>query len=219
MIALLLFGKVPAPGRVKTRLAKAIGAVPAADLAEAFLRDAASRYAALPGVAPVVAADEPDDPFWRRTFPPPWRIAPQGDGSLGQRLARAFRRELARHPRAAAVGSDHPALPPEFSDFLAGDDGVWPTRDGGYAAILLSRGAPIDSLFDGIDWSTPRVLGQTLARAEAAGMRLALRPETDDVDEAPDLDVLARALADRDASGDGFPHHTWEALRRLERLP
>jgi len=220
LIALLLFGKRPAPGRVKTRLARALGDESAAALAAAFLRDASRRYAAVPGTVPVLAADEPSDPFWPETFRPPWRIEDQGDGDLGERLHRAFERELGAYPRAAAIGSDHPALPShELERFLGEENAVWPTRDGGYAAILLSRAASPARLFEAIDWSTDRVLDQTLARAKESGLRLTRWAPTDDVDEEADVDRLARELAARDAAAPDFPRDTWTTLRRLGRAP
>ena len=225
--ALLFFAKLPVPGRVKTRLARTVGAAAAAALAEAFLRDGAERWSAIAGVAPVLAADEPEAPFWRRTFRPPWRVEPQGPGDLGGRLARAFTRELALYDRAVAIGSDHPALPADaFALFLEQpESAVWPARDGGFAAILLSRRDarlvfPPDGsrgLFDGIEWSTPRVLEQTIERAASLGARLERVAETDDVDAEEDLERLARELAARDRSAAGFPRHTWEALRSLGR--
>lgn len=223
--ALILFAKRPFPGRVKTRLARAIGAESAAALAEAFLRDGAARWSAMPGCAPVVAADAPDDPFWESVFPAPWRIEPQGEGDLGARLSRAFARELGRFPRAAAIGADHPSLPSvETGAFLREENAIWPARDGGYAAIVLSRGAaerlavdgaPAAFLFEEIAWSTPRVLAQTVARAESRGVTLTRFPDTDDVDVPADLDRLARELASRDRSSPDFPSRTWEVLRSI----
>jgi len=222
---LLLFAKLPVPGRVKTRLARAIGADAAAALAEAFLRDAAERWSAVPGFAPVVVADAPEDPFWAAVFPPPWRIEAQGDGDLGSRLARAFARGFARSRRVAVLGADHPDLQPaEVGAFLREEDAVWPARDGGYAALVLSKeagerlasgGAPAAHLFEGIAWSTPRVLAQTLDRAASRGVLLTRFPETGDVDEPEDLAVLARELGARDPSSPGFPSRTWEALRAI----
>ena len=220
MIALLLFGKRPAPGRVKTRLARVLGAENAAALAAAFLSDAARRYGSVPGTVPVLAADEPDDPFWAATFAPPWRIEAQGAGDLGERLRRAFDRELAAYPKAAAIGSDHPALPAaDLGRFLAEDNAVWPTLDGGYAAIVLSRPAARARLFEGIDWSTDRVLPQTLDRARAAGLSLARWTPTADVDEPADVDRLVRELSARDSAAPDFPRDTWNALRLLGRAP
>jgi hypothetical protein len=124
------------------------------------------------------------------------------------------------YPRAAAIGSDHPALPSrELEGFLGEENAVWPTRDGGYAAILLSRAAARAGLFDTIDWSTDRVLAQTLARAKESGLELTRWAPTDDVDEAADVDRLARDLAARDAAAPDFPRDTWSTLRRLGLAP
>jgi len=216
--ALVLYGKLPIPGQVKTRLAPRLGNRGAAALAEAFLRDAAEAYAELDGIVPVVAAGpDPSNSFWPTTFPAPWRIEPQGDGDLGERLRRAFRREFRSFPRVMAVGADHPSLPLDrLARFAAESDAVWPARDGGYAAILLSRSPRALELFDEIPWSTARVLDETAARARRAGISLTLYPETYDVDEPPDLDRLRRDLRERDRRAPGFPRHSWEALSRFD---
>ena len=217
--ALLFFGKCPTPGRVKTRLARSLGDESAAALAEAFLRDGARRYGAVPSCAPVLAADRPHEPFWKEAFPLPWRIEGQGDGDLGKRLARAFSRELAGFRKVVAIGSDHPALPTEaLARFLAEENAIWPTRDGGYAAILLSRADAVPRLFKGIDWSTDRVLVQTMERASADGIAMTRFPETYDVDDESDLDLLARDLSSRDVRAPDFPSHTWKVLRSLSRM-
>jgi glycosyltransferase A (GT-A) superfamily protein (DUF2064 family) len=69
---------------------------------------------------------------------------------------------------------------------------VGPAHDGGYY-LLGQRGLPVD-LFTGITMSTPTVCAETLARAEAAGLRLALLPPTFDIDEPADLERLREAL-------------------------
>jgi rSAM/selenodomain-associated transferase 1 len=220
--ALVLFGKVPLPGRVKTRLASSIGPENAALLSESFLRDASRGCASLaagrsPGqVAPVLAADPPHDPFWAGAFPPPWRIEPQGEGDLGRRLARAFEREFQKYERVAVLGSDHPGLPlSEFGRFLDSPNAIWPTRDGGYAALILERTSGAARLFENVEWSTPAVLDQTLERARRSSIELEIFPETYDVDREDDLETLARDLEERDPAAPGFPRATWEALSAL----
>ena len=216
--AFLLFGKLPRPGRVKTRLARTIGDEAAAAVARAFLRDASEAYARLPGCDPVVAAEEASDEFWRAEFPPPWRIEEQGDGDLGSRLQRAFRREFAAYGRVAAAGSDHPDLPAEgLAHFLRSDNGLWPTSDGGYAAIVLSRSDAALELFDGIAWSTPEVFSQTVERARKLRIELTLEARADDVDLGPDLERLHERLSRRAPSEPGFPIHTWREILNLAR--
>lgn len=217
--ALLLFGKVPSPGRVKTRLARRLGERPAAALAGAFLQDAAARYGGLADAEPVLAADpDPADEFWHLHFGPPWRIEPQGAGDLGERLARAFRREFQRSERVCALGADHPALPLDLlAAFLGETAAIWPTRDGGYAAIVLSRNDRSEDLFRGIPWSSDRVLEETLTRAEGAAIPLAVYPETYDVDQAEDLDRLEDDLRSRDRRAADFPRHTWQTLEEIRR--
>lgn len=216
--ALLLFGKVPRPGQVKTRLARSIGDEAAAALAEAFLRDASRNYARIAGCDPVVAAESASDEFWAREFPPPWRVEDQGDGDLGERLERAFRREFASYERVAAVGADHPDLASgELSKFVSEKNAVWPTRDGGYAAIVLSRSSRAPELFRDIEWSTASVLSRTLERARERGIDLALAPETADVDVEADLEGLCGRLSQRDPAEADFPARTWRELSRLAR--
>jgi rSAM/selenodomain-associated transferase 1 len=215
--ALVLFGKSPDRGKVKTRLAESVGEEGAASLSAAFLKDAAERYAHLPGVEPVLAADpEPETPFFQATFGPPWRRESQGAGDLGARLTRAFRRELAAFDRVAAVGADHPALPSaELDRFLSEGAAVWPAADGGYAAIVLSRPRRADGLFEGIDWSTERVLRQTLDQARRHAIELTVYPTTRDVDREEDLEPLAQLLASLDPRSRDFPRHTSAVLASI----
>jgi glycosyltransferase A (GT-A) superfamily protein (DUF2064 family) len=55
--------------------------------------------------------------------------------------------------------------------------------------------APGVSLFDGIEWSTERVLGQTEALAWSQGIRLAYLPELEDVDTGAEYDRWWSAVA------------------------
>ncbi|MGH9443019.1 MAG: TIGR04282 family arsenosugar biosynthesis glycosyltransferase [Thermoanaerobaculia bacterium] len=218
--ALVLFGKIPVPGRVKTRLAKSIGPKHAAALSECFLRDTVRACTALAaagiagGIDPVLAADPAPHPFWDGLVSSPWRVEAQGEGDLGRRIARVFDREFVSRERVAVLGSDHPALPwSRLGAFLASSNAIWPTRDGGFAALILTRRGEIEPLFDGIEWSTPSVFEQTLDRAKKASIELEIFPETYDVDREEDLEVLARDLEGRDSATPDFPRETWRALR------
>ncbi len=88
------------------------------------------------------------------------------------------------------VGSDCPSLRPgdlrDAFDALAAADAVFaPAEDGGYALVGVSRSAP--GLFDPMRWGTSAVMAKTLARAEHAGLRVALLRTVWDVDVEADL--------------------------------
>jgi uncharacterized protein len=109
------------------------------------------------------------------------------------------------------VGSDSPTVPPQtFSKAVEvlnqPDDAVvlGPTDDGGYYLIGLKK--PHRSLFEGVDWSTDRVLDQTIERAEKIKLRVHFLPTWYDVDDHGTLQRLCEELfcPDKNRVG-GYP--------------
>ncbi|MGH7416235.1 MAG: TIGR04282 family arsenosugar biosynthesis glycosyltransferase, partial [Candidatus Rokuibacteriota bacterium] len=105
------------------------------------------------------------------------------------------------HRGAIAIDSDTPTLPTAFLQQAVDrmtdptvDVVLGPTEDGGY--YLIGVRAARAELFQEMEWSTPRVLEETLRRAATAGLRLACLPPWFDVDTPDDLvrlrDVLVR---------------------------
>jgi uncharacterized protein len=141
----------------------------------------------------------------------PWQ-AQRGE-DLGERLWHGLTALAARHERVAAVGSDHPHLTAArvdeaFARLEAGAQVVLgPADDGGYYLVALAREAVRRDLFEGIAWSTETVLGTTLERCAALGLRTELLAPSSDVDTAADL---ARLLTHLGGSAAGCP-----ATRRL----
>ncbi len=82
---------------------------------------------------------------------------------------------------------------------LADHDVVFgPSEDGGYYLVGLEKLYP--QLFKDIAWSTPEVLPQSLAKAGAQDLRVALLPEWYDVDTEAGLRRLlkeTRSLPDQ----------------------
>ena len=194
--------KHPVPGRVKTRLAAALGADTACALYRAFVLDLAERLAALPYAVTWVYTP-PDAPF--AEVLPGARCRPQRGRDLGERLAAAIGGELAAGPGPVlAIGADAPhvpaaALAEAAAALTRGADVVLgPAADGGYYLIGLRNPAP--GLFTGIAWSTAGVLQATLARAAAAGLAVHLLPPSFDVDQVADLSRLRALLARDDVS-------------------
>jgi len=195
---LVVFARDPAPGRVKTRLARAIGDRTAAALYAALVADLRDRLAGAP-FAVRWAVAEPDHGFAARFGLDPETTFAQRGGDLGARLEDALRRMLdAGFARCAIVGSDVPGLGRDvvedaFAALAAADVVLGPAADGGY--YLIAARAPHD-VFRGIAWSTSTVLEATLARAVSLGLRTARLEVLFDVDEEADLATL-RALVER----------------------
>jgi uncharacterized protein len=220
---LLLFARVPVEGTVKTRLVPPLTPPGALRLYRAFLEDA-SRVYRPDGLWESVLEAEPDphDPQLVRLFGPPWRREAQAPGDLGSRLAGAFRRAFAAGaPAAVAVGSDHPALPrgrieAAFHPLSKGTSAsLIPAEDGGYCAIGLSAGAPLDEIFRDIPWSSSSALSVTRERMQRASVSVAVLEASYDVDRPEDLERLRRDLSERDASAPDFPAATARALAEI----
>lgn len=211
---MLVFVRAPELGRVKTRLAAAIGDQAALRvyrrLAEHTLREAA----ALAGEGVQVRVHHtPADAgnavrAWLGGGP---AYLPQAEGDLGARMADAFARAFAAGAeRVVIVGSDLPDLSAAllrraFRSLDAHPAVLGPARDGGYYLLGLTR--PVPGLFEGIAWSTPGVLAATLARFRDAGIEPAMLETLADVDEAEDLPAgwLERALSPAEEAGQQAP--------------
>ncbi len=190
---LVLMLKEPRPGRVKTRLARDIGAVPAAwwfrhQTAGLIRRLDEPRWRLVLAVSPDRAALA--SAAWPRHLP---RVA-QGPGDLGARMARLLRR-LPPGP-VLIVGGDVPGVTPRHIDrafrALGRHDAVFgPAADGGYWLVGLKRTAPPPAaLFKGVRWSSRHALADSLASLR--GLRVALTDTLHDVDTAADLARISR---------------------------
>ena len=197
--ALLVFAKVPEPGRVKTRLCPPLTPAQAAGLYDALLRDALDRYAALaaapggPAVRLHLAGAAVVPPG---LVPAGVEVLPQRGDGLGDRMLRAFVAAFAAgYDRAVVVGTDHPTLPTAFFglafDALADPMTavLGPSEDGGYYLLGLNDVAP--DLFDMAYSSHPAVFRDTLDRVMELDMTPVVLPEHYDVDDGPALARLA----------------------------
>ena len=189
MTRILIFAKAPVPGRVKTRLIPALRAEGAAALAAQMLE--CTVEAALATGLQVELCGDPDPRSWYSGAAVSLR--PQGEGDLGARLARAADRAAGNGEAVILIGTDSPDLTSsrlaEAAAALEQCDAViHPTFDGGYALLGLRR---FDrSIFEGIDWSTERVAGQTLERLDALGWKVFIGERLRDLDEPSDLEAL-----------------------------
>ncbi|HEX2532764.1 MAG TPA: TIGR04282 family arsenosugar biosynthesis glycosyltransferase, partial [Chitinophagaceae bacterium] len=186
--ALLLFVRTPERGKVKTRLAAAIGADGALAVYEQLLAHthAVTRNLAAAKYVFYSEAVAPED-RWNEGY----HKRLQATGDLGQRMHAAFREVFAQgHNRVCIIGSDCfelqvPIIEKAFALLETSDVVVGPARDGGYYLLGLKK--EVKELFTGIDWSTEKVRAQTLARVQSLGLTYALLPELTDVDTVDDM--------------------------------
>jgi len=190
---LVVFAKAPQPGRAKTRLIPALGAEGAAALASCLL-DHALTQALASSIGPVelCMSPAPGDAAWDKIVLPGAVLrTDQGEGDLGERMARAVHRVTADHGQPVLLmGSDCPGLSSsilrETARQLHTHDAVLlPVADGGY--VLIGLKSPCPALFDQIAWSTNTVAAETLSRMAALGMKVWLGPLLHDIDEPADL--------------------------------
>ncbi len=213
---LVLYTKPAIPGRVKTRLIGELSGEEAASLHAAFVDDLVERLRRGPCDLRVAWAVDPDAAL-PVTAVPGLR---QRGADLGARLFHGLESCLEGRTAVAAIGSDHPDLPlervEEAFDRLAGGESVvlGPADDGGYYLIALRRDRLRREIFQGIDWSTPRVLAQTVDRCREVGLEPTLLDPWADVDQPADLRRLAASMA---AGGPACPR-TRDLLASWGRL-
>ena len=215
--ALVVVGKAPIAGQVKTRLCPPLTLAQAAGLHHAFLGDTVALASA--GLVADVAVLYPPRPGAEAALAAAVgsavRLLPQRGEGLGDALAGAAA-DLFGHgyDQVALLSSDNPTLPPAYvaAAFAAldrHDVALGPAEDGGYYLIALGR--PHLGLFERITWSTAAVFAETCERAAALGLRVATTPRWYDVD---DVAGLRRLFAEVEAGGGSTASHTRAFLRR-----
>jgi rSAM/selenodomain-associated transferase 1 len=217
MRAIGVMTKRSTAGRVKTRLVPALPAALAATLHTAMVQDtlatgdasgASDRWLFLSGPG--------DDPAHAAA----WQLREQPEGDLGTRLRAAFEPMLAPgDARAIVIGTDCPDLRPSdlddaFARLETHEAVIGPAEDGGYYLIGLARPAP--DLFRGISWGGAGVLEETLSRARALGLRIAMLERRADIDTPGDL---AAWIGSASLSGPGSARATRHALTAMGLLP
>ena len=193
---LIIFARDPVPGRVKTRLAAAVGDHAAAELYESMLQDVLNTARQLRDIETVVfwACEEAALPLLAERYR--CRSRRQSQGDLGERMQAAFEELFANGcDICCIIGSDAPDLPlshiqeayrlleTERPDVVVG-----PSLDGGYYLLGLRQVRP--RLFMNIPWSSADVRERTLAAARDSGLTAALLPEWQDIDTVEDLQAF-----------------------------
>jgi rSAM/selenodomain-associated transferase 1 len=202
--ALAVMAKAPRAGKVKTRLAPALGFEGSAAINVCFLRDTTrniAQVAAESSAAGLVCyTPVGEEAAFDGLLPEGFAlIAQRGDG-FGERLLAAAEDMLACGFGAVClIDSDSPTLPGRCLrgavEALLGEGDrvvVGGSDDGGYYLIGLKRAHA--EVFAEIAWSTGAVYAETLERARAAGLEVVELPVWYDVDDAATLRVREQEL-------------------------
>ena len=199
-VGLAIFVKTPGYSPVKTRLAADCGRARAED----WYRRAA---AAVVSVARITAAEHDIEPYWAVAETdaiangawPDLPVLDQGEGGLGERMARVHANLVAKHGAGVLIGADTPQL----SADLLGAAIAWlqqpgprlclgPARDGGFWLFGGNVAPPTDS------WQRVRYSARETARDLRRTMRNCGQWQTlqelSDVDHASDLAEVHDAL-------------------------
>lgn len=211
--ALAMMIKAPRAGASKTRLVPPLTHEEAARLSVCFLSDTAENIAAAcasasssgasaSSAARGVAAYTPvgAESAFDGLLPAEFSLLAQRGETFGERLFNAADDLLAAgFDSLCLIDSDSPTLPTGALAAAVAELArpgqrvvLGPADDGGYYLIGLKGVHP--RLFADIEWSTERVLAQTIERARECGLDVALLPVWYDVDDAATLARLCDEL-------------------------
>ncbi len=224
LCALAIMTKAPRAGQVKTRLTPPLRAEEAAALNICFLRDISASIDKAGDGARGIGCYTPvgSEAVYRDVLPARFQLIAQRETTFGARLAGAVEDLLSVGFSAVClINSDSPTAPSavfaEAARILAAPNDqlvLGPSDDGGYYLIGMRKLYP--GLFEGIDWSTDRVLAQTRERAAEIGLEVHLLPACYDVDDQKTLRRLCQELlGPNDATENEIAPATRAFLREL----
>ncbi|HMK56859.1 MAG TPA: TIGR04282 family arsenosugar biosynthesis glycosyltransferase [Dissulfurispiraceae bacterium] len=212
---LIIFVKWPEKGKVKTRLAAAIGEEGACKLYKCFVEDTVAMAGAA-GFRPLIAYC-PEEAGSRVAA---WLgngkdYMPQSGRDLGEKMKNAFKRVFEDGClQAVLIGSDIPDLPPAiiteaFSALENKQAVIGPAKDGGYYLIGFRRDAYAGQVFRGMSWGSSDIFERSIAVLEREGIDVYVLPVWSDMDRPADIAELVK----RNSEGPFMRSKTMSYLR------
>jgi rSAM/selenodomain-associated transferase 1 len=192
---LLFFIKNPEKGKVKTRLASAIGDRMAVKLYKRFLLE--MLFTLNRGTFLFYLCYSPESPLsdlkdWLGDH---YLYMPQAGENLGERMKNGFVEAISMNfKRVVLIGSDIPDLPLEFieeafTSLREKDVVIGPSFDGGYYLIGFKDKTFSPRVFEGIRWSTESVFEKTLELLTQEGLTVHTLQPLRDIDTVGDLRI------------------------------
>ena len=191
--AVIVFTRVPRPGRVKTRMMPYLDGEGCAELLTCFLTDIRDSLIRT-GADIIVCYDDGGDgkaePL-RSIFGSKVRYIPQRGSGLGQKMEAAFDDAFGLgYTSCLLMGSDIPEMrTEEILEAAAGlersDIVIGPSADGGY--WLIGMHSPHYCLFEDREYSHGNVLEELIGAADSNGLAYEFAAEHQDMDTPQDL--------------------------------
>ena len=191
----LFFIKNPEKGKVKTRLASAIGDKKAVKLYKRFLLE--MLFTLNRGTFLFYLCYSPESPLsdLKDWLGDQYLYMPQSGENLGERMKNGFAEAISMNfRRVVLIGSDIPDLPlafieEAFTSLREKDVVIGPSFDGGYYLIGFKDKTFSARAFEGIHWSTESVFEKTIKVLKQEGLTVhTLRPLRD-IDTVEDLRI------------------------------
>ncbi|MGQ0738082.1 MAG: TIGR04282 family arsenosugar biosynthesis glycosyltransferase [Bacteroidota bacterium] len=187
--ALIIFTRNPVLGKVKTRIAEAVGEKEALGIYKALLQHTHDISTAVDADRYVFYSDHIQlGDLWKDNR---YHKFLQAGQTLGSKMQDAFSRMFAKgYGKAVIIGSDCYELTADilkkaFEGLNTNDAVIGPAKDGGY--YLLGMKKLITEIFENKKWSTASVYSETISDLEKAGFSYATLPLLNDVDRVEDV--------------------------------
>ena len=192
---LLFFIKNPEKGKVKTRLASAIGGEMAVKLYKRFLLE--MLFTLNRGTFLFYLCYSPESPLsdLKDWLGDQYLYMPQSGENLGERMKNGFAEAISMNfRRVVLIGSDIPDLPlafieEAFTSLREKDVVIGPSFDGGYYLIGFKNKTFSARVFEGIHWSTESVFEKTLKVLKQEGLTVHTLQPLRDIDTVEDLRI------------------------------
>lgn len=213
--ALIIFAREPRLGRVKTRLARELGARPTLTLYKAFIADVCVVAQQCRGVDCFIYYEgQLNARSLLKSYNKDFMLRKQRGKDLGQKMHNAFVDVFNEgYQKTVIIGTD--CLTISAKDIMRTirqlnryDCVFGPSADGGYYLVGLRK--PIKTLFTAIQWGTDQVLAQSVRKLSKTGKTWNFLKKQRDIDYKADLRYLKSVKMNRAP----IPH-TRSALKDL----
>ncbi len=188
---LVIFGRYPIPGKVKTRLVSSLGPVRSAYLQKCLTENLIKEARAISNITDIVFFYNGGNKYlFEKWLGKDIIFVPQKGVNLGDKMKDAISRaKNMGYKKVVLIGTDVPHvksiyIKEAFCRLDHYDVVIGPSDDGGYWLLGMRE---IFDIFDGIDWGTEKVLYQTLERLRNKKITYSLLKELIDIDTPEDI--------------------------------